>query len=58
MPQFTLPLDQKDAEIMRKNLIRVGAGNDLTYEARVQALQQAVAELLTALEKAGHKTKV
>jgi len=58
MPQFTLPPDQKDAELMKKNLIRVGAGNDLTYEARVQALQQVVAELLTALQKAGHKTNL
>lgn len=56
MPQFTLPRNEKDAELMKKNLARVGAASDLPYEARVQALQQVVAELLTALQKAGHKT--
>jgi hypothetical protein len=43
---------------MRDNLKRVGAGSDLPIENRVQALQQTVAELLTALQKAGIKTEV
>jgi hypothetical protein len=41
---------------LRKNLSRVGAANDLPIEARVQVVQQQLAELLTALEKAGIKT--
>jgi hypothetical protein len=41
---------------MRKNLSRVGAANDLPIEARVQIVQQQLAELITALEKAGIKT--
>jgi hypothetical protein len=48
--------DTKNDPIIRENLKRVGADSDLKVEARVQALQQAVAELLTALEKAGIKT--
>ena len=43
---------------MRVNLKRVGAGSDLPIENRVQALQQTVAELLTALQKANIKTDV
>ena len=41
---------------MPKNLKRVGAADDLALEARVQILQQQLAELLTVLEKAGIKT--
>jgi hypothetical protein len=50
--------DASDHDGMRQNLRRVGAMNDAPIEARVQALQQTVAELLTALEKAGIKTEV
>ncbi len=48
--------DDKNDPEMKENLKRVGAGSDLTLETRVQALQQVVAELLTALQKAGIKT--
>ncbi len=49
---------RENEEKMKTNLTRVGAGNDLPIEKRVQALQQTVAELLTALQKAGIKTEV
>lgn len=43
---------------MKDNLKKVGAADDLSVERRVQILQQKVAELLTALQKAGIKTEV
>lgn len=48
--------DDKNDPILRQNLKAVGAGSDLPIEARVQILQQKLAELLTALEKAGIAT--
>ena len=48
--------DDKGDPNMPKNLRRVGAANDLPLENRVQVLQQQLAELITALEKAGIKT--
>ena len=50
--------DDKGDPNMPKNLKRVGAANDLQIDARVNILQQQVAELITALEKAGIKTKL
>jgi hypothetical protein len=55
--EFDLKGRENEAK-MGANLKRVGAGNDLPIERRVQALQQTVAELLTALQKAGIKTEV
>jgi hypothetical protein len=49
--------DDKNDPLLRKHLKAVGAGNDLQIETRVQVLQQKLAELLTALEKAGIKTE-
>jgi hypothetical protein len=51
-----MAFEDKGDPNMRKNLQRVGAANDLSIEARVQVLQQQLAELITALEKAGIKT--
>jgi hypothetical protein len=48
--------DDKGDPNMPKNLRRVGAANDLPIETRVQVVQQQLAELVTALEKAGIKT--
>jgi hypothetical protein len=57
MPLFDLTkFSNEDRERMREGLKRVGAADDLSYEARVQALQRTVAELLAALEKADVKT--
>jgi hypothetical protein len=57
MPMFDLTkFKPEDQERMKKNLTRVGAAQDLSYEARVTVLQETVAELLSALEKAGVKT--
>jgi hypothetical protein len=57
MPMFDITkFKPEDQERMQKNLKRVGAGDDLPYEARVKVLQETVAELLSALEKAGVKT--
>jgi len=57
VPMFDLTKYKgEDQDQMSKNLKRVGAGDDLNYEARVQVLQQTLAEVLTALEKAGVKT--
>jgi hypothetical protein len=50
--------DTKNEPLMRENLKKVGAADDLSIERRVQALQQKVAELLTALQKAGIKTEI
>jgi hypothetical protein len=59
MPLFDLTkFSNEDQERMGKNLKRVGAADDLTYEARVQTLQKTVAELLSALEKANIKTEL
>ena len=59
MTAMTFDLKGRENEArMKTNLKRVGAGNDLPIDNRVQALQQTVAELLTALEKAGVKTEV
>jgi hypothetical protein len=59
MPVFDLnKYSREDQDRMQKNLKRVGAADDLKYEARVIALQQTVAELLSALEKAGVKTEL
>lgn len=53
---FDLKGTQEEKAMMKDNLKRVGAGDDLPYESRVHALQKTVAELLTALQKAGVKT--
>ena len=59
MPIFDITkFKPEDQERLKVNLKRVGAGNDLTYEARVKVLQETVAELLSALEKAGVKTSL
>lgn len=59
MPLFDLTkFSSEDQVRMGKNLKRVGAADDLTYEARVQTLQKTVAELLSALEKANVKTEL
>jgi hypothetical protein len=61
LPMTAMEFDLKGRENegrMRVNLKRVGAGSDLPIENRVQALQQTVAELLTALQKANIKTDV
>jgi hypothetical protein len=50
--------DAKNEPLMRENLKRVGAADDLSVEHRVQILQQKMAELLTALQKAGIKTDI
>jgi hypothetical protein len=43
---------------MKKNLKAVGAADDLPIETRVGILQQQLAELLTALQKAEIKTRL
>ena len=48
--------DDKNEPDMPKNLKKVGAADDLNMEQRVQVLQQQLAELLTALQKAGIRT--
>ena len=59
MPIFDMTkFKPEDQERMTKNLKRVGAGDDLTYEARVKVIQETVAELLSALDKAGVKTSL
>lgn len=50
--------DLKNEPLMKENLKKVGAGEDLSVERRVQILQQRVAELLTTLQKAGIKTEI
>lgn len=50
--------DLRNEPLMKENLKKVGAGDDLPVERRVQILQQRVAELLTALQKAGIKTEL
>lgn len=50
--------DLKNDPLMKENLKKVGAADDLSLERRVQILQQRVAELLTALQKAGIKTEI
>lgn len=52
-----LEFDDKGDPVLRKNLDAVGVGRNLLVERRVQLLQQKVAELLTALQKAGIKTE-
>ena len=54
----TFEFDAKNEPLMKDNLKKVGAADDLSVERRVQILQQKVAELLTALQKAGIKTEV
>jgi hypothetical protein len=54
MPEF----EDKGEPLMRKNLKAVGAMDDLSYQQRVVIMQQRLAELLTALEKAGIKTDI
>jgi hypothetical protein len=56
MPTFTF--EDKNEPLMRENLKKVGAMEDLSVERRVKMLQQKVAELLTALQKAGIKTEM
>lgn len=59
MPGFDLTkYKSEDQDRIRKSLKRVGAADDLKYEARVTILQQTSAELLSALEKAGIKTSL
>lgn len=50
--------DLKNEPLMENNLKKVGVGCDLPVERRVQMLQQKLAELLTALQKAGIKTEI
>jgi hypothetical protein len=50
--------DTKGDPRMDANLKSLGVGDDLTVERRVQVLQQKLAELLTALQKAGIKTEI
>ena len=50
--------DDKGEPLMADNLRKVGVGADLPLERRVQVLQQKLAELLTALQKAGIKTAI
>jgi hypothetical protein len=52
-----LEFDDKGDPALRKNLEALGVGRDLPVERRVQLLQQKLAELLTALRKAGIKTE-
>jgi hypothetical protein len=59
MPMFDLTkFKPEDQERLAANLKRVGAGDDLSWEARVKVLQETVAELLSALEKANIKTSL
>jgi hypothetical protein len=51
-----MEFDEKGDPELRKNLHALGVGNDFSVEKRVQILQQRLAELITALEKAGIKT--
>jgi len=53
-----MELDAKGDPNMPKNLRAVGAGDDLPIDKRVHTLQQKVAELLSALQKAGIKTEL
>lgn len=48
----------KNEPLMKNNLNRVGAGDDLSVEHHVRVLHQELAELLTALQKAGIKTEI
>jgi hypothetical protein len=50
--------DDRGEPLMKENLKKVGVGSDLSDEWRVRILQQRLAELLTALQKAGIKTEV
>ncbi len=54
MPVF----DDRKEPLMRDNLKALGALDDLSYEKRVEVMQQRLAELLTALQKAGIKTDI
>ena len=56
--EFELKGAPEDIARTEENLKKVGVGYDLPLERRVQALQRTVAELLTALQKAGIKTDV
>jgi hypothetical protein len=50
--------DMKGDPAMEANLRKLGVGGDLPVERRVQILQQRLAEMLTALQKAGIKTEI
>jgi hypothetical protein len=52
-----MEFDDKSNPELAKNLRVLGVGNDFTVERRVQLLQQKLAELITALQKAGIKTE-
>ena len=54
MPEF----EDKGEPLMRENLKALGAMDDLPYEKRVVVMQQRLAQLLTALQKAGINTDV
>ena len=59
MPLFDISkFKPEDQERLKRNLKRVGAADDLQSEARVKVLQETVAELLSALDKAGIKTSL
>lgn len=50
--------EDRNEPLMRENLKKIGAMDNLSVERRVQMLQQKVAELLTASQKAGIKTEI
>jgi hypothetical protein len=50
--------DDKGEPRMVANLKKLGVGDDLPVEQRVQILQQKLAELMTALQKAGIETEI
>ena len=52
-----MEFDEKGDPELRKNLHVLGVGSDFSLERRVQILQQKLAELITALQKAGIKTE-
>ena len=52
-----MEFDDKGNPDVAKNLHALGVGSDLSIEKRVQILQQKLAELITALQKAGIKTE-
>ena len=53
-----LEFDDKGEPLMAENLRKLGVGADLSLERRVKILQQKLAELLTALQKAGVQTAI